>query len=99
MEKAAELQLHKLLEMSNEQFVEMEERWEDLDKDALYNVRKSKDFRLGYTFGKIEHKFISWFYSEYGRAQTDEEYEEFFNTIKQHASKGFLKNKISRKTN
>ena len=88
MEKKAEGQLNKLLEMSKEHFTEMEERWKDLDKDSLYSVRKSKDFRLGYVYGKIEHKFISWFYSEYGRAQTDEEYEEFFKTVKEHTSKG-----------
>jgi hypothetical protein len=89
MEKKVKEQLRKLLEMSKEQFTEMEERWKDLDKDSLYSVRKSKDFQLGYVYGKIEHKFISWFYSEYGRSQTDEEYEEFFNTVKDHASKGF----------
>lgn len=89
MEKKAKEQLRKLLEMSKEQFTEMGERWKDLDKDSLFSVRKSKDFQLGYVYGKIEHKFISWFYSEYGRSQTDEEYEEFFNTVKDHASKGF----------
>jgi hypothetical protein len=89
MEKRAKEKLKNLLEMSKEQFIEMEERWKDLDKDSLFSVRKSKDFQLGYVYGKIEHKFISWFYSEYGRAQTDEEYEEFFNTVKAHASKGF----------
>jgi hypothetical protein len=89
MEKKVKEQLRKLLEMSKEQFTEMEERWKDLEKDSLFSVRKSKDFQLGYVYGKIEHKFISWFYSEYGRSQTDEEYEEFFNTVKDHASKGF----------
>jgi hypothetical protein len=89
MEKKAKGQLDKLLQMSKEHFAEMEERWKDLDKDSLFSVRKSKDFRLGYEYGKIEHKFISWFYSEYGRAQSDEEYEEFFNAVKDHASKGF----------
>jgi hypothetical protein len=89
MEKKAKEQLRKLLEMSKEQFTEMEERWKDLDKDSLFSVRKSKDFQLGYVYGKIEHKFISWFYSEYGRSQTDEEYEELFNTVKEHASKEF----------
>ncbi|HEY7367093.1 MAG TPA: hypothetical protein VH562_01355 [Nitrosopumilaceae archaeon] len=89
MEKKVKEQLRKLLEMSKEQFTEMEERWKDLEKDSLFSVRKSKDFQLGYVYGKIEHKFISWFYSEYGRSQTDEEYEEFFNTVKEHASKEF----------
>jgi hypothetical protein len=89
MEKKAKGQLDKLLEMSKEHFIEMEERWKDFDKDSLYSVRKSKDFQLGYVYGKIEHKFISWFYSEYGRSQTDEEYEEFFNTVKAYAAIGF----------
>lgn len=88
MEKKAKEQLRKLLEMSKEQFIEMEERWKDLEKDSLFSERKSKDFQLGYVYGKIEHKFISWFYSEYGRSQTDEEYEELFNMVKEHASKG-----------
>lgn len=89
MEKKAKEQLRKLLEMSKEQFIEMEERWKDLEKDSLFSVRKSKDFQLGYVYGKIEHKFISWFYSEYGRSQTDEEYEELFNIVKEYASKVF----------
>lgn len=79
--------LDRLLEMSQENFTEMSERWSDLDKDSLFNIRNSKEFQIGYVFGKIEHKFISWFYSEYGRAQTDEEYEEFFNIINKMISK------------
>jgi|GEM_PF-6552751 len=87
IEKKAKDYLYRLLEMSQENFTEMSERWSDLDKDSLFSIRNSKEFRIGYVFGKIEHKFISWFYSEYGRAQTDEEYEEFFSIINKKISK------------
>ena len=50
-------------------------------KIAVEIAKKSNDFRLGYVFGKMEHKFVSWFYSEYGRSQTDQEYEEFSNIV------------------
>ncbi len=83
IEKKAKDHLDRLLEMSQENFTEMFERWGELDKDSLFSIRNSKDFQIGYVFGKIEHKFIAWFYSEYGRALTDEEYEEFFNTAKE----------------
>ncbi len=87
IEKKAKDYLYRLLEMSQENFTEMSERWSDLDKDSLFSIRNSKKFQIGYVFGKIEHKFISWFYSEYGRAQTDEEYEEFFSIINKKISK------------
>ena len=54
---------------------------------------------LEYVYGKIEHKFISWFYSEYGHAQTDEEYEEFFNSMKEYAVKRLLSNLIKLNSN
>ena len=87
IEKKAKDHLDRLLEMSQENFTEMSERWGDLDKDSLFSIRKSKEFQIGYVFGKIEHKFVSWFYSEYGRAQTDEEYEEFWNIANKIISK------------
>lgn len=82
LEKNAKKKLEKLLEMSQENFLDMYELWEGLENDSRYTVRNSQDFRLGYIFGKIEHKFISWFYSEFGRSQTDQEYEEFWNMVK-----------------
>ena len=90
IEKKAKDHLDRLLEMSQENFTEMYERWEDLDKDSLFSIRNSKEFQIGYVFGKIEHKFISWFYSEYGRAQTDYEYKEFFNSVKEYKIKKFF---------
>ena len=82
LEKKALEQLNKLLEMSKENFVEMLERWQDIEKNSLYNIRNMEQFKIGYIIGKIEHKFISWFYSEFGRSQTDEEYNEFLNIVK-----------------
>jgi len=82
LEKKALEELDKLLEMTKENFTEMLERWQDLEKNSLYKIRNMDEFKIGYTFGKIEHKFISWFYSEFGRSQTDDEYEEFMNFVK-----------------
>ena len=87
IEKKAKDHLDTLLEMSQENFTEMYDRWQDLDKDSLFSIRNSKEFQIGYVFGKIEHKFISWFYSVYGRAQSDEEYEEFWNIVNKKISK------------
>lgn len=82
LEKKALDQLDKLIQIAKENFVDMLERWQDLEKNSLYKIRNMKEFKIGYLFGKIEHKFISWFYSEYGRSQSDEEYEEFSNIVK-----------------
>jgi len=82
LEKKALEQLDKLLEMAKENFVEMLERWQDIEKNSLYEIRNMEQFKIGYVIGKIEHKFISWFYSEFGRSQTDDEYNEFLDIIK-----------------
>lgn len=71
LEKKALEQLDKLIGISKENFVEMLERWQDLEKNSLYKIGNMEQFKIGYVFGKIEHKFISWFYSEFGRSQTD----------------------------
>lgn len=82
LEKKALEQLDGLLKMSKENFLEMLERWQDIEKNSLYGIRNMEQFKIGYIIGKIEHKFISWFYSEFGRSQTDEEYNEFLSIIK-----------------
>ena len=87
LEKKAKEKLDDLLEMSQSNYDEMSERWEDLKSNLLFSAKKSHDFRLGYAFGKMEHKFISWFYSEYGRSQTDQEYEEFSNIVLERISR------------
>lgn len=84
LEKKALEELEKLLEMSKENLVEMLERWKDTEKNSLYKLRNMEQFKIGYVIGKIEHKFISWFYSEFGRSQTDDEYNEFLDIIKKH---------------
>lgn len=84
LEKKALEELEKLLEMSKENFVEMLERWQDTEKNSLYQIRNMEQFKIGYVIGKIEHKFISWFYSEFGRSQTDDEYNEFLGIIKKY---------------
>ena len=82
LEKKALEELDKLLEMSKENLAEMLERWQDIEKNTFYKIRNMEQFKIGYVIGKIEHKFISWFYSEFGRSQTDDEYNEFLNIIK-----------------
>ncbi len=82
LEKKAVEHLDVLLKMTKENFVEMLERWQDIEKNSLYEIRNMDQFKIGYIIGKIEHKFITWFYSEFGRSQTDEEYNEFLDIIK-----------------
>ena len=85
LEKKALEHLQGLLNMSKENFEEMSSRWDEFEPHSLFDIKNTKDFQKGYVFGKIEHKFISWFYSEYGRSQTEEEYREFWNiTMKKY---------------
>ena len=37
---------------------------------------------IGY-FGKLEDKFVGWFYSEYGRSMTDQEYKQFWKKCRE----------------
>ncbi len=87
LDSKARKKLEDLLEMSQSNYDEMSERWDELKSNLLFSAKKSHDFRLGYVFGKMEHKFISWFYSEYGVSQTDEEYEEFSNIVLDRVSR------------
>ena len=82
LETKAKETLESLLEMSIKDFDEMSSGWEGLDSEFPFNIKDSNDFFVGYVFGKIEHKFFSWFYSEFGRSQTDDEYKEFCNIVK-----------------
>ena len=84
LEKKAIDELDKLLQIGKENFIDMLERWQDQEKNSLYHIRNTKDFKIGYIFGKMEHKFISWFYSHHGRALTEDEYDEFLNIVKKH---------------
>jgi len=82
LEKQAKEKLERLLDMSEENFEEMTSRWDELKPKSEFGLKDSDAFIVGYVFGKIEHKFIQWFYSEFGRAQTDEEYQEFWHLVK-----------------
>jgi len=82
LEEKAIKELDILLQIAKDNFVDMLERWQDLEKNSVYKIRNTENFKMGYVFGKIEHKFISWFYSEYGQALTDDEYEEFMEIVK-----------------
>jgi len=89
LEKKAIEKLKDLLDMSQSNFEEMSARWDELEPKSFFSKKNSNDFLVGYVFGKIEHKFISWFYAEYGRSQTDEEYVEFSNIVNEEIQKEF----------
>jgi len=97
LEKKALEKLKDLFNMSQSNFEEMSARWDDLKpKSKLFSKKDSNDFLVGYVFGKIEHKFISWFYAEYGRSQTDEEYVEFSNIVNEEIQNEFALFSFSR---
>ena len=73
--------------IAGESFKEMALRWDDLKSKSELELKDSDVFIAGYVFGKIEHKFIQWFYSEFGRSQTDEEYQEFWHIVKDRLTK------------
>lgn len=87
LEKQAKEKLEDLLDMSGENFKEMALRWDELKPKSELGLKDSDVFIAGYVFGKIEHKFIQWFYSEFGRSQTDEEYQEFWHIVKDRLTK------------
>lgn len=87
LEKKAKEKLKDLLDMSGENFEEMALRWDELKSKLELGLKDSDVFIAGYVFGKIEHKFIQWFYSEFGRSQTDEEYQEFWHIVKDRLTK------------
>ncbi|MBS1268998.1 MAG: hypothetical protein MAG458_01734 [Nitrosopumilus sp.] len=58
--------LSQLLENTQESFVGLSTRWDELQPKKEFNVKISEDFHLGFVFGKLEDKFVGWFYSQYG---------------------------------
>lgn len=78
----AKKQLNRLLSDEEEKYLDSIARWEELDPKTHLGVQNIADFHLGYIFGSIEEKFVKWYYSMYGVAQSDEEYEEFWNICK-----------------
>ncbi len=81
LEKQVKEKLEDLLDMSGENFEEMVSRWDSFKPKSELGLKNSDVFIAGYVFGKIEHKFVQWFYSQFGRSQTDEEYMEFWNIV------------------
>jgi hypothetical protein len=73
--------------IAGENLKEMALRWDELKSKSELGLKDSDVFIAGYVFGKIEHKFIQWFYSEFGRSQTDEEYQEFWHIVKDRLTK------------
>jgi hypothetical protein len=73
--------IEKIEKLENEieyKFQGMSNRWEDLKPESVFNIKNSDEFHIGYIFGSIEDRFVTWFYGEYGRSMTDEEYIEFW---------------------
>jgi hypothetical protein len=79
LDSEANRKLSSLLEMSHEQFEGISARLNELGMEAI--VLNSENFKIGFTFGKIENKFTSWFYSKHGRSMTDNEYREFWKIL------------------
>ena len=78
LEKKSLDHLEQLLQRTQESFVGLSARWDDLQPRREFDVKISEDFHLGFVFGKLEDDFVGWFYSEYGRSMTDQEYRQFW---------------------
>jgi hypothetical protein len=78
LESKAIEQIEKLGKEIEYKFQGMSNRWEDLKPESVFNIRNLDEFHIGYIFGSIEDRFVTWFYIEYGRSMTDEEYREFW---------------------
>ncbi len=78
LEKKSLDQLEQLLEKTQESFDGLAARWNELQPHKEFDIKMSEDFHLGFVFGHMEDDFIGWFYSEYGRSMTDQEYKQFW---------------------
>ena len=78
LENKAIEQIEKLGNEIEYKFQGMSNRWEDLKPESVFSIRNLNEFHIGYIFGSIEDRLVTWFYSEYGRSMTDEEYIEFW---------------------
>ena len=83
LEEKAIAKLEQLLNKTQESFEGLSVRWEELQPQREFGVKISEDFHLGFVFGKIEEEFVSWFYSEFGRSMTDQEYKQFWKKCRQ----------------
>ena len=78
LEKKSSQYLEQLLEKTQTSFDGLSTRWNELQPRKDFDVKISEDFHLGFVFGKLEDDFVGWFYSEFGRSMTDQEYKEFW---------------------
>jgi len=76
--KKSSQHLEQLLEKTQTSFDGLSARWNELQPRKDFDVKISEDFHLGFVFGKLEDDFVGWFYSEFGRSMTDQEYKEFW---------------------
>ncbi|MBT3329718.1 MAG: hypothetical protein HOE93_01640 [Nitrosopumilus sp.] len=78
LEKESLDHLKQLLDKTEESFDGLSARWDELQPKQEFFVKISEDFHLGFVFGKIEDRFVTNFYSKYGRSMTDDEYQQFW---------------------
>lgn len=78
LEKKSLDYLDQLIIRTQESFEGLSARWNELQPKQDFNVKISEDFHLGFVFGNLEDHFVGWFYSEYGRSMTDQEYKQFW---------------------
>lgn len=87
-DESTALKLRSLLEMARDQYEGITTRWSDMTQIARFNSKNSDDFKTGFVFGKMESKFISWFYSVHARSLSDEEYVKFWHTVRKFTKNG-----------
>ena len=75
--------LEDLLKKTQESFEGLSDRWNELQPRQDFDVKISEDFHLGFVFGKLEDDFVDWFYAEYGRSMTDQEYKRFWKKCRE----------------
>lgn len=75
-------ELKSLLEMSRDEYEGIMTRWAEIGPISKFNLCDSEDFKIGFVFGKMESKFLSWFYSMHGCSMSDEEYFKFWDMMK-----------------
>ena len=75
--------LEVILKKTQESFEGLSDRWNELQPRQDFDVKISEDFHLGFVFGKLEDDFVDWFYAEYGRSMTDQEYKQFWKKCRE----------------
>ena len=83
LEKKSLDHLEQLLQRTQESFEGLSARWNDLQLQHEFHIKISEDFHLGFVFGKLEDDFVGWFYSEFGRSMTDQEYKQFWKKCRE----------------